>query len=424
MLNTLRLESLKLRNFKGISELDLELDESLTLLAGVNGAGKTSVMQALLAAVTHAWVQKPPGGYPCIGFPESVLRAGTSETEIVLGLTITEPNPTGPGRIGRSASPHFSIDAGVPTLDRDDRRFLRKYLEEVPGPLPLVVYYEQNRGISRTSSGRRVTVSSKRNRVSSLDTTVSSPAEFKAWFFEKEGDEGREALRRQNLGFEDPELATIRGLLPQLDRFTAVRSRKPPDSDERILLLEKEGMEIDFDSLSGGEQAFFLLAADLARRLVLEYPNIPVDEAPGVVCIDEIELHLHPAWQRKILKTLMETFPACQFVVSTHSPQVIAGVEARHVRLLEPRKKGVRTITQPIATKGHDSNYVLRGVLDIPERDDGVSQLIAEFDRLADAGNYDEARRVLDDVDHAVEGQSSAVAIRQAKLNRLRRTER
>ena len=157
---------------------------------------------------------------------------------------------------------------------------------------------------------------------------------------------------------------------------------------------------------------------------MLEYPNTPVDEAPGVVCIDEIELHLHPAWQRKILKTLMETFPACQFVVSTHSPQVIAGVEARHVRLLEPGKNGVRTITQPIATKGHDSNYVLRGVLDTPERDDGVSQLIAEFDRLADAGNYDEARRVLDDLDHAVEGQSSAVAIRQAKLNRLRRTER
>ena len=424
MLHTLHLKSMKLRNFKGIAELDLELDESLTLLAGVNGAGKTSVMQALLAAVTHAWVQKPPGSYPLIRFPGSVLRAGTSGTEIVLGMAITQPNPTQPGRISFSWSVPFTIDDGVPKLDRIDRQPLREFLEKVPGPLPLVVYYEQNRGISPNSSGRRVTVSSTRNRDSSLATTVSSPAEFKVWFFEKEGDEGREALRRQNLRIEDPELATIRGLLPQLDGFTAVRSRKPPDSDERILLLEKEGMEIDFDSLSGGEQAFFLLAADLARRLMLEYRNTPVAEAPGIVCIDEIELHLHPAWQRKILKTLMETFPACQFVVSTHSPQVIAGVEARHVRLLEPGMDGVRTITHPIASKGHDSNYVLRGVLDTPERDAEVSQLIAEFDRLADAGNYEEARRVLDDLDHAVEGQSSAVAIRQAKLNRLRRTEK
>ena len=138
------------------------------------------------------------------------------------------------------------------------------------------------------------------------------------------------------------------------------------------MLLEKEGVEIAFDSLSGGEQAFFLLAADLARRLMIESPNTPLAETPGIVCIDEIELHLHPAWQRRILKGLMKTFPACQFVVSTHSPQVIAGVEARHIRLLEPGENGVRKVSQPIASKGHDSNYVLKGILDTPDRDDEV----------------------------------------------------
>ena len=424
MPHTLRLNSLKLHNFKGIAELDLELDESLTLLAGVNGVGKTSVMQALLVAVTHSWVQKPGGSYPLIGSPGSVVRAGTSGTKIVLGMSITQPDPTRPGRISTIRSVEFTIDDVVPKLDRIDRQSLRKFLEELPGPLPLVVYYEQNRGISPNSSGRRVTVSSRRNRDSSLDTTVSSPTEFKIWFFEKEGDEGREALRRQSLKYEDPELATIRGLLPQFDGFTAVRSRKPPDSDERILLLEKEGMEIDFDSLSGGEQAFFLLAADLARRLMLECPDTPVDEAPGIVCIDEIELHLHPAWQRRILKTLMETFPACQFVVSTHSPQVIAGVEARHVRVLEPGKNGVRKVSPTIASKGHDSNYILEGILDTPERDEEVNQLLGKFDLLVDDRDFNRAQRVLDDLERAVEGQSSAVAIRQAKLNRLRRTEK
>ena len=80
-----------------------------------------------------------------------------------------------------------------------------------------------------------------------------------------------------------------------------------------MLLLKKDGIEIDFESLSGGEQSFFLLAADLARRLMIESPNTRLAETPGIVCIDEIELHLHPAWQRRILKSLMETFPACQF---------------------------------------------------------------------------------------------------------------
>ena len=101
---------------------------------------------------------------------------------------------------------------------------------------------------------------------------------------------------------------------------------------------------------------------------------------------------------------------------------MIAGVEARHVRLLEPGENGVRKISQPIASKGHDSNYVLKGILDTPERDDEVSQLLAEFDQLADDGDFDQAERVLHDLEDAVEGQSSALAIRQAKLNRLRRT--
>ena len=74
----LHLKSLKLRNFKGIAELDLALDESLTLLAGVNGVGKTSVMQALVAAVAHACHLAPPHDYPLFRFPASVTHDGTS----------------------------------------------------------------------------------------------------------------------------------------------------------------------------------------------------------------------------------------------------------------------------------------------------------------------------------------------------------
>ena len=409
----LHLKSLKLRNFKGIAELDLALDESLTLLAGVNGVGKTSVMQALVAAVAHACHLAPPHDYPRFRFPASVTHDGTSGMEIVLEVGIPDRPPAELCLVPRGNRLGLveAQSLGLPLFP-----------EKTKPRIPLIVYYEQNRVSNPDSSGRNVSVSSATNRDSSLHTTVSSPNEFKAWFFEKEADEGRETRERKDLDYEDPELKTIRGVLARLDEFTAVRSRKPADRSERILFLEKNGSDIPFDSLSGGEQAFFLLAADLARRLMLESPNTLVAEAPGVVCIDEIELHLHPAWQRRILKTLMKTFPACQFVVSTHSPQVIAGVEARHVRLLTPGEKGVRKVSQPIASKGHDSNYVLKGILDTPERDDEVSQLFGEFDRLADAGEFEEAQRVLDDLDQAVEGQSSVVAIRQAKLNRLRRT--
>ena len=415
MPHTLQLKSLKLRNFKGIAELNLALDESLTLLAGVNGVGKTSVIQALVAAATHAWHEKPPHDYPRFDLPEDVARTGTSKTDIVLELSWGE-------RLSLLAG--LSLGSRGLKLERLHASQLNETLKRLPTPLPLVVYYEQNRVATASARLGKVSVSSKTNRNSSLHTTASSPSEFKAWFFEKEADEGRETRERQDLQYEDLELKAIRGLLSQLDGFSTVRSRKPLESSERVLLLEKEGAEIAFDSLSGGEQAFFLLAADLARRLMIESPNTRLAEAPGIVCIDEIELHLHPAWQRRILKSLMETFPACQFVVSTHSPQVLAGVEARHIRLLEPGENGVRRVSQPLASRGHDSNYVLKGILDTPERDDEVSQLLVEFDRMADDRDFKQAQRVLDDLEQAVEGQSSAVAIRQAKLNRLRRTEK
>ena len=414
MASFLRPTALKLRNFKGIAELDLTLDESLTLLAGVNGVGKTSVLQALLAAVTRAWWATSPHDYPQFGFSESVTRAGSTSAEILLELDVPGQAPIGL---------RFDVTERRLHHERSGLRLLTQYCQKNQPSFPLVVYYEQYRVPVSGSNWRNVSISSKENRTSSLHTTASSPREFKAWFFEKEADEGLETRERQNLEYADSELATVRRLLTQLDNFEAVRSRKPPEKGERTLYLEKDGTDIPFDSLSGGEQAFFLLAADLARRLMLESPGVPIEEAPGIVCIDEIELHLHPAWQKKILKTLMDTFPACQFIVTTHSPQVIGGVEAHHVRLLEPAENGVRTASQPIATRGRDSNYVLKGILDTPERDDEVSKLFDEFDRLVDAGKFDDAGQVLDKLDNAVEGESSRVAVRRAKWNRLRRTE-
>ena len=414
MASFLRPSALKLCNFKGIAELKLTLDESLTLLAGVNGAGKTSVLQALLATVTYMW-HSVASDYPLFLFNENVVRAGSAGTTIALVLEL-------PDKSTRDVT--MTVDGTLPCPEAGWMN-LRRELRQFKQTLPLVVYYEQNRVAHANSSWREVTVSSSKNRETSLQTTVSSPREFKAWFFEKEADEGIEIQQRRNLDYVDSELVAVRNLLEHLDGFTAVRSRKTPDRGERTLFLVKDGAEVPFDSLSGGEQAFFLLAADLARRLMLAAPSpsTTLEDAPGIVCIDEIELHLHPAWQRKILKTLMDTFPACQFIVTTHSPQVIGGVEAHHVRLLEPAENGVRTVSRPIATKGRDSNYVLEGVLDTPARDDEVSKLFDEFDRLIDARELEDAGQVLDKLDDTVEGESSRVAVRRAKWNRLRRTE-
>ena len=301
-------------------------------------------------------------------------------------------------------------------FDSKTRRELRKEVFSIP----LVVNFDQNRVGGLVSKEHSL---SETNREVALNTTPSALSDFKNWYFEKESDQAREAVERGDLGYTDPEVRAVQEVLRSIaGSSTVLRSRKPDGSMDRMLFLRKEGgFDIPFEALSGGEQAYFLLAVDLARRLLLEFPGSTLAEAPGFVCIDEIELHLHPAWQREILTSLMDLFPRCQFVVSTHSPQVIGSVAAQHVRLLSSESNGHIHVTQPIASKGRDTNYVLEGVMDTPEQDPRVDGLFARFDQLIDEGAFNEADEVLDALDDLVEGKSARVALRRAKCRRLRR---
>ena len=88
--------------------------------------------------------------------------------------------------------------------------------------------------------------------------------------------------------------------------------------------------------LSDGEKGVISLVADIAYRMALLNPDLleHVLETPGIVLIDEIDLHLHPAWQKKIVDDLIHIFPNIQFVITTHSPSVLANVRKEYVQTL------------------------------------------------------------------------------------------
>ncbi len=404
--------SLKVRNFKAIANLDIRLDDSLTLLAGVNGVGKTSAIEALLVAVADVCSWLAPEGKDAYFHPSGdLVRYNADEGRIAVDLAVQQD-------VGTTYTIRFQTsELQFGAISNEE---LLRQLSEKNSPVPLVVSYSQDRiGGLETERSRW---SSETNRKAALNTTPHALSDFKNWYFEKESDEAREAKDRGNLKYSDPEVRAVQEVIKRIAKTsTSLRSRKPGGSMQRMLFLRKEGgSDIPFEALSGGEQAYFLLAVDLARRLLLEFPGSTLAEAPGFVCIDEIELHLHPEWQREILTSLMELFPRCQFVVTTHSPQVIGSVGARHVRLLSSDAQGKIDVKVPIASKGRDTNYVLEGVMDTPEQDPKVDDLFGKFDRLVDDGALDEAERVLDELDDLVEGKSSRVSLRRAKCIRLR----
>ena len=103
---------------------------------------------------------------------------------------------------------------------------------------------------------------------------------------------------------------------------------------------------LELDQLSGGQRAVLALAADLAWRMAQGNPHLdgPL-RSEAIVLIDEVELHLHPSWQQRILNDLRRTFPNAQFIVSTHSPQVLTTVEPKHI--IELAREDGRIVAGP-----------------------------------------------------------------------------
>ena len=158
----------------------------------------------------------------------------------------------------------------------------------------------------------------------------------------------------------------------------------------------KDGRVLPFQALSDGQRSLVVLAADIAWRAAQLNP-FHGEQAPqltrGVVLIDELELHLHPAWQRNVLGSLRTAFPKVQFVVTTHSPQVLASTEPAWVRLL-----GESSAVVPGYSRGKDTNAILRELMGVPERPPETTRKLYELEQRIESGDLVAARALLDEL--------------------------
>ena len=145
------------------------------------------------------------------------------------------------------------------------------------------------------------------------------------------------------------------------------------------MVLCKKGEELRIDQLSDGEKCTLAMVGDLARRMAIANParRDPLVGA-GVVLIDELDLHLHPGWQRHVVSALEETFPNCQFLVSTHSPQIISHVAPERIWLLDRTKSGV-SASRPDASFGQMAGRILEDVMDVPERPQEIKERLSDL---------------------------------------------
>ena len=165
------------------------------------------------------------------------------------------------------------------------------------------------------------------------------------------------------------------------------------------MTVKKQDRELNVNQLSDGEKCLLAMVGDLARRLAIANPGL--DDpllGDGIVLIDEIELHLHPRWQRDIIPALKKTFPNCQFIVTTHSPQVISHVQPEGVFILERDESEGLIIMGAEGSYGRDSNSILEDLMEVPERPQKIKDSLQQLFKFIDDGNLEGAKELREEL--------------------------
>ncbi len=379
----MRLKSVRIENYRAIGYLGLQLHPRLTVLHGDNAHGKTSVLSAIATGLGA--IPRLLPGVSGVGLLKADQRDGQKGVRVTLTTTDSVTWECTRGRLQ--------------DRNRHRTRDLKQWLERnglqawgSPVDLPIMVFYDTDRAVLGLATLRRKSATDT-NRFSALAGALSARTSFREffdWFYSKENEELREQRNRRNLDFKLKDLSAVRqAISSMLDGVSEPHVELRPT---RFVVSEQsdQGPPVvrTLDQLSGGCRAVLALAADLAWRMAQGNPHRKnALESEVVVLIDEVELHLHPAWQQRILDDLMRTFPNAQFIVSTHSPQVLTTVHPDQVVEL---RRGVDDIVASgtnAPTYGAEAGDVLSSVMGVDECPKNTFQAtLEEYVRLVSDG--------------------------------------
>ena len=417
----MKLESIELRDFRGISSLKLPIDERLTVIAGDNGLGKTSILDAIsysLHAFLSLWLDKP--GQPKTHTPtvKSSDVALTKDNFAIEAHAYVESRRSGKQDVIFS----FTVNAKKTTP------VSIPYIMELSGAelkeqhtFSLFVYYRQNRAFDSNdhNDSHQNTVSESQMREQSLSADLRAIHELSVWWDKLDAQEARRH-RDEQPGYRDPQLEAVRSLIREMEEFEAIgydaKSERPG-----LYLQKTMGSKLHVDQLSSGERAYLILLSDLARRLQMIQPDAALADIPGVVLIDEIDLHLHPDWQRSIVPTLIRVFKSCQFIITTHSPQVLGEIRNGSILVLHKDEQGEIECRRSRPSFGRDSNDILIDVLGSTERDRDVKMELGRLESLISRRELGEARRVIAELRLKLGGRPVELEIAEQRLRRRER---
>ena len=414
----MRVTNLKVTNLRVLDHMEFEFNPQVNLIVGVNGVGKTTILDALRICSSRILPSITKSKSKAMSFSIDDTRSGTPFLEVELSFEHDHHSFRYARRQWRE---QFSVDdeQNIERLKREIRESVRlrdrtrKMLREldeshsvsdtdffipslkelkksakISDGAPNCVFFSTNRSVV---SDKRTSKSQAAGGEATAYARALNPrplflTQFADWM-RVQGELASE-LRRAAQHLEALRLAASR-FLPNYENL-----RSNHDDGPR-LLIDKNGVTLDVRQLSDGERGQLALVLDLARRLSQANPNLddPLRDGEAIVLIDEIDLHLHPKWQRQIVRNLTVAFPKCQFIATTHSPQVIGEVEHGRIQIMAEGE-----VYAPSHSFGVDSSRVLEEIMNTRPRTKDVQDLLAKLSRASSENDLKQAQNILNEL--------------------------
>jgi predicted ATP-binding protein involved in virulence len=407
----IRLNELRIQNFRCIREGVITFSRDVTILVADNGIGKTTVLDAI-ALVLAQFVDEFTQAKQSPGLRQSDVRLEkdieghqTPRTPTVLqvftDLNGRRVNWTGRRKLHAETPRRSLIDvASIVAVTNELRASIsRDTSAKHDVVLPLVAYYRSNRFALNNFFG-----SSELRRIRTLDgrlsgyriylDPLSDSLHFNKWY------------RRMFLAVKNhpvtgayrsdsylQQLTAVNEAVEHVLESTGWRQIDWDETEKCVVAHHPDHGELPLSMLSSGIRTTIALIADLAHRCArlnpLLGPNI-AKLTPGVVLIDEVDLHLHPAWQQLIVDLLRTAFPAVQFILSTHSPQVLSTVDSSEIRVIK-LQAGMAEMKSPLLqTRGVESADVLARVMEVdPIPEVEQAEWLSSYRAMVQFGNHE-----------------------------------
>ena len=404
----MKLTSIEINHFKAVHSIQINFNDQVTVFHGPNATGKTTVLESISVGL-HDFIHKlDRSADPCrlaksLNWKQCNIKVSAKDNNGAIWWEIPLVEPIDPNRHGEIIARRFRED----NLEVDQ--------VDHPTDMPLLYkYYGTERMIVSTPPNMPYPPAVT-DRLAAHRGACSGEIIFKNfldWFQGKYLEEFIEQKNREDFSFTLPELDAFRQalqlMLPELSTpriSNDPKTRKPEFRLDEQLQGAGEASERTIMQLGGGYRVILALVADLVSRMVQANPHRETPrEAEAIVLIDEIDLHLHPRWQQRVIPDLQRAFPNTQFIITTHSPQVLSTLKPSQIILLGRQEDGI--VCEPLDdnhwTFGAEAGDVLKVVMDVNERpNNSFTQALERYDKMINEGKGEtnEARALRKDLE-------------------------